>query len=104
MEAGPKPYALLPEGSPFRLDADKVPVPPELDKIQEQCGGVGNYMVVLTDPAHKALYAAMALCQHAAMKKQRNEFVKCIILTNSKPRAHEMLDQVSSCLPPLSLS
>ena len=96
-------YATLPPDSPFRIDVDKVKVPSELRRIQEHCRGVDNYVAILPEGANTALYAAMVLCQHAAKRKEQNKYIKCIILTNTKPRAHEVMEELRDILPSINL-
>lgn len=96
-------FASLPTSSPFRIDVSKVQVPSDLAKMQERCRGVDNYVAILPQTASKTLYAAMVLCQHAAKRKESNQFIKCIILTNTKPRAHEMMEELQQILPSLNV-
>lgn len=92
-------YASLPPGSLFRVDANRIQLPPGLVGLQERTPGSINYAAIIPREADKTLYLAMVLCQHAAERKGKGENVKCIIIANTKPRVHEIMEQLESILP-----
>lgn len=96
-------YASLPLSSPFRIDTEKVTVPSNLERMQERCPGVENYVALIPQASDKTLYASMVLCQHAAERKGKEQHVKCIVIANSKSRAHEMFKEMRATLPSLTI-
>jgi ERCC4-related helicase len=108
MEVEPIPtqeplYASLPPDSPFRVDASRVQLPPSLVDMQNRTPTRRNYAAIIPRASDKALYLAMVLCQHAAYRKRNNERVKCLIIANTKPRVHEIVEQIESILPGVSI-
>lgn len=101
-------YASLPADSPFRIDERKVTIPPKLARMQEQTTGTVNYVSMVPRALDKSLYVAMVLCQHAAIRRRSNDAgeqqVKCVIVANTKSRAHEMVEELEGFLPHLSFT
>lgn len=97
-------YAILPPGSPFRIDGDQVNVPTNLKRLQERCRSTDNYAAIIPWNSSMTLYAAMVLCQHAAERKSKEERIKCVIVVNTKPRAHETMEEMGQFLPAVSFS
>ena len=114
VEAGPSDpnsaplYATLPANSPFRIDDRKVKVPPKLARMQQQTTGTVNYVCMVPRLSDKSLYAAMVLCQHAAIRRRSSNAedrkVRCVIVANTKSRAHEMVVELEGFLPSLSFT
>lgn len=92
-------YASLPPDSPFRVDTTRIQIPPCLVGLQEHTPGTRNYVAILPNKSDTSLYLAMVLCQHAAERKRKGEHIKCLIITNTKPRAHDIGEQMESILP-----
>lgn len=97
-------YASLPPGSPYKVDAERIQIPPGLEELQERTPGTDNYVAIIPRETDKTLYMAMVLCQHAAERKKKDEFVKCLVLTNTKPRAHEIMEQLEFILPDITVT
>lgn len=97
-------YASLPLGSPYRVDADRIQIPPSLEALQERTPGTDNYVAIIPREADKTLYLTMVLCQHAAERRRKNELLKCLIVANTKPRAHEIMEQMEAILPDIIIT
>ena len=99
----PLSNASLPSSSPFSINTNKIYIPSKLEKLQGSCPYGVNYVALIPHASSKTVYMAMVLSQHATERKQKNQLVKSLVVANTKPRAHEMLEELQRVLPNLKV-